>query len=33
MAERPANVGGMVNDNSNRIIVDNADGTQNSGDY
>ena len=33
IAETPANVGGTVTDNSNRIILDSADGTLNSGDY
>lgn len=33
VAEKPANVGGVVTDNSSRIIVDNSDGSRNSGDY
>ena len=33
VAQRPANVGGVAVDNGNRIYVDNADGTRNSGDY
>lgn len=33
IATPPANVGGVSVDNANRLYVDSADGTQNSGDY
>ncbi len=33
VATKPANVGGVVVDNAHRIYIDNADGTQNCGDY
>ena len=33
IAQQPANVGGVAIDNANRLYVDAADGTQNSGDF
>ncbi len=30
---KPANVGGIVYDNSSRVMIDNADGTSNRGDF
>lgn len=32
-ATKPANVGGVVNDTSSRLVIDSADGTKNSGDF
>jgi phage gp36-like protein len=32
-AAQPANIGGIVTDNSKRIIIDGADGTFNGGDF